>query len=229
MSEIVLHQWVMSPFCNKVRRCLEHKGLSYRVVNYNGLRALQAKKLSVAGKLPVLDYGGERIQDSPRIARFLEQMHPEKPLYPTEPVALAMALTLEDWAGASLYFYELYLRMLDPVALEKALDLLCAGRPAWERPVVKMVLKTEMPRKVRAQGLGVHPRATVVDMLLQHVQQLDTLLQTRPYLAGDTLSIGDISVVAQLDEMIRTSDVGERILAWPHLGAWYERCGGRNG
>ena len=127
MSEIVLHQWVMSPFCNKIRRCLEFKGLGYQAVNYNGLRALQAAKLSPAGKLPVLDYQGERLQDSAHIARFLDQKYPDKPLYPTDPGALAQSRLLEDWAGTSLYFYELYLRMLDPVAMEKALDLVCAG------------------------------------------------------------------------------------------------------
>jgi len=205
VSEIVLHQWVMSPFCNKIRRCLEFKGLGYQVVNYNGLRALQAAKLSPAGKLPVLDYQGERLQDSAHIARFLDQKHPDKPLYPADPAALAQSRLLEDWAGTSLYFYELYLRMLDPVAMEKALDLVCAGRPGWERTVVKLVLSRRYPKK------------------------LGTMLQNRPFLTGETPTIGDISVVAQLDEMIRTSDVAERILSCPQVKAWYGRCGGRNG
>ena len=229
MSEIVLHQWVMSPFCNKIRRCLEFKGLGYQVVNYNGLRAPQAAKLSPAGKLPVLDYQGERLQDSAHIARFLDQKHPDKPLYPADPGALAQSRLLEDWAGTSLYFYELYLRMLDPVAMEKALDLVCAGRPRWERGVVKLVLKRRYPKKLGNQGLGGYSKVEVVKMLLQHVQDLDTMLQNQPFLTGETLTIGDISVVAQLDEMIRTSDVAERILSWPQVKAWYGRCGGRNG
>lgn len=229
MTGIVLHQWVMSPFCNKVRRCLEYKGMSYQVVNYNGLRALEAAKLSPAGKLPVLDYDGQRIQDSARIARFLDQKHPDKPLYPADPAALARARLYEDWASQSLYFYELYLRMLDPPALEKALDLVCAGRPRWERPVVKFVLKSRYPKKISLQGLGAYTRSEVVDQLVQHVQCLDALLADQPYLTGETLNIGDIAVVSQLDEIIRTSDAAERILAWPRFKAWYERCGGRNG
>ncbi len=229
MTGIVLHQWVMSPFCNKIRRCLEHKGLSYQVVNYNGLRALDAAKLSPAGKLPVLDYDGQRLQDSTRIARFLDQKHPDKPLYPADPAALAQARLFEDWASQSLYFYELYLRMLDPVALEKALDLVCADRPAWERHVVKFVLKGRYPKKLAMQGLGKYTRPEVVDQLVQHVQSLDVLLADRPYLSGESLNIGDIAVVAQLDEIIRTSDAAERMLAWPRFKAWYERCGGRNG
>ena len=34
---VVLHQWLISPFCGKVRRILEHKGLAFDVVDYNGL------------------------------------------------------------------------------------------------------------------------------------------------------------------------------------------------
>jgi len=119
--------------------------------------------------------------------------------------------------------------MLDPVAMEKALDLVCAGRPGWERTVVKLVLSRRYPKKLGNQGLGGYSKVEVVKMLLQHVQDLDTMLQNRPFLTGETPTIGDISVVAQLDEMIRTSDVAERILSCPQVKAWYGRCGGRNG
>ncbi len=49
--EVLLHQWEMSPFCNKVRRILEYKGIAYRVENYNGLLARKAARLSAAGTL----------------------------------------------------------------------------------------------------------------------------------------------------------------------------------
>ena len=56
MPKVILHQWDMSPFCNKVRRCLKYKGVDYSIINYNGLAATQAAKLSSVGKLPVLDW-----------------------------------------------------------------------------------------------------------------------------------------------------------------------------
>src|SRR5512140_3249241 len=105
-AAIVLHQWEISPFCNKIRRALRYKGLAFDTVEYNGLRARDAAKLSAPGTLPVLELDGERIVDSPAIAARLDEKFPEPPLYPKEPEALATARFWEDWAGQSLYFVE---------------------------------------------------------------------------------------------------------------------------
>ena len=225
MAAIVLHQWEMSPFCNKARRFLNYKGLSFTVVDYNGLLARKAAALSPAGQLPVLDYDGERIQDSGRIAEFLDGKHPAKPLFPQDPPVLAKARVWDDWAGKSLYFYQIYFRMLDPVSLERALDLICKGRPGWERVVLRAVFKRRYPKKLAWQGLARQPRAEVERQFFALLGDLDTLLGSRQWLAGDALSIADISVAAQLSELLRTSDLAPRVLALPQLKAWLERCG----
>lgn len=222
---IVLHQWDMSPFCNKTRRCLKFKGLDYAVVDYNGLNARKAAALSPVGKLPVLDYDGERIQDSSRIAAFLDLKHPQKLLYPTEPQALAAANFWEDWAGNSLYFYEIYIRMLDVGNREQALDWICAGRPGWERWVLREVFKRRYPKKLKAQGLGSYSRAEVDEKLMQHVAGLDTLLDGRPFLTGLTANIGDLSVAAQLSEIVRSdAALSERIKGYRRVWDWLQKC-----
>lgn len=224
MPQIVLHQWEMSPFCNKTRRCLSYKGLTYQTVDYNGLLARKAASLSPVGKLPVLDYDGERIQDSNRIAEFLDRRYPDKPLYPKDPQVLATARIWDDWASQSLYFYEIYFRMLDPVSLERGLDLIVKGRPRWERAVLKLVFKRRYPRKLREQGLARLPPQEVEAQFFSLMADLDTLLSQRRFLAGDALSIADLGVLAQLDELIRTSDLAPRLLALPHFKAWRECC-----
>jgi glutathione S-transferase len=223
VPKIVLHQWQMSPFCNKARRCLTRKGLGYEVVDYNGLLARKAAELSPAGQLPVLDYDGERIQDSSRIAEFLDRKHPDPALYPADRQALARARFWEDWAAQSLYFYEIYFRMLDPVSLERALDLICEGRPRWERAVLKVVFQRRYPRKLKQQGLARQPRAEVERQFFALLDALEALLEERPWLAGDALGIADFSVAAQLEEIVRTSDLAPRILSRPRLKDWLAR------
>jgi glutathione S-transferase len=224
MPEILLHQWEMSPFCNKARRCFGLKGLKYEVQDYNGLLARKAAALSPVGKLPVMDYDGTRIPDSSHIAAFLDKRHPDKPLYPKDRQALASARMWEDWAGQSLYFYQVYFRMLDPVSLERALDIICKGRPGWERAVLKAIFKRRYPKKLAQQGLARMPRAEVEQQFFLILSDLDALLSQRRWLAGDAISIADLSVVGMLSELARTSDLAPRMLALQNLKAWYDRC-----
>lgn len=224
MSTIVLHQWEMSPFCNKTRRLLRHKGLEFSVVNYNGLLALNAAKLSKVGQLPVVDFDGHRVPDSSAIARYLDEKYPYKLLYPRDPRALAEARMWEDWAGQVLYFYEIYFRMLDPISLERSLDLISAGRPGYERALLKLVFKRRYPRKLKEQGLARMSREQVERTLFDRLDDIEALLEGRNYLGGDTPHIGDFSVAAQLDELVRTSELKARVLGYPRIADWLLRC-----
>jgi glutathione S-transferase len=223
MPKILLHQWEMSPFCNKVRRCLRRKGLDFEVMNYNGIKAREAAKLSRVGTLPVLDYDEERISDSVNIARFLDRKHPDSPLYPADPEELARARFWEDWAGASLYFFEIHYRMLDPEALEKALDLIGAGRPRFERSLLKFAMKSSFPKKLRAQGLGRFSSEEVDARFKEHLESLEVLLTKHEYLVAFAPTIADLSVAAQLDEIIRTSKIRDVILGHAKLREWMAR------
>ncbi|WP_207003329.1 glutathione S-transferase family protein [Trinickia mobilis] len=224
MATVVLHQWEASPFCGKVRKVLNHKGIRFTVVNYNGLLALKAKRLSRLGKLPVVDFDGERVQDSTDIVVFLEQRVPEPAVFPAEPSQRALACLLEDWADESLYWFEAALRMTDAGARAKATDLLCAGRPAWERIPFSIVVRHMYSRKLQTQGLGKFPASSIRERLLTHLTYVDALLADSPWLVGHSKSIADIAVAAQLDEIVRTSTVGPSILEMPRIADWLARC-----
>jgi glutathione S-transferase len=220
---IVLHQWQISPFCGKIRKVLAFKGLTYSVVEYAGLRALKASRLSSAGKLPVLDYAGERFQDSSLIARMLDQRHPTPALLPREPAARHLAHLLEDWADESLYWYELWARFCDPVARDRSVALLCAGRPGFERFVVKLGVG-RYRRAAVAQGLGRYPKAHVLAELHAHLRALEGRLECAAWLTGAEPSIADIAVSAQLDEILRTCTFAQELQAYTRLHEWLLRC-----
>jgi glutathione S-transferase len=224
MPAIVLHQWVISPFCGKVRRILEHKGLAYEVVNYNGLRARKAAGLSGVGKLPVLDYDGQRVQDSSDIAAFLEQRHPDPPLYPADPAERALAQIWEDWADESLHWFEAHQRFLYDEARGQAAALLAEGRPAFERVLIGRVLKGVYRKALAAQGLGRMPRERVEQKLLAHADTLETLLGQRRWLVGDQRSIADIAVASQLAELMRSSHLAPQLAKRARLAEWLARA-----
>ena len=78
-----LYQFLSSPFCAKVRKILDFKGIDYEIVEVD---FLERKELLIAsGQLMVpaltLD-GGETIVDSTHIALRLEELYPEPTLLP---------------------------------------------------------------------------------------------------------------------------------------------------
>jgi glutathione S-transferase len=217
---IVLHQWAISPFCGKVRCVLEHKGLAYEVVDYNGLRARKAKGLTAVGKLPVIDYGGERVQDSSEIARFLDEKHPDPPLFPADALGRAQAHFWEDWADESLYWFEIYFRFMYADARKQAVALLSAGRPRIERALLGRVVPGMYRKKTAAQGIGRMSAGEVEQRFAVHLDQLETILSARPWLVGDRRTIADIAVQSQLAEIVRTSHLAGDIHRRAAVTAW---------
>lgn len=223
MPEIILHQWEASPFCGKVRRILRHKGLAYSTVEYPGLKMAQAGRLSPVGKLPVLEYEGEKIQDSSVIARFLEARHPEPSLFPTDPLQRHLVHIFEDWADESLYWHEIYLRFMYDEAANKFMATIQQGRPAIETRLLTRVVVPLMRRKLKEQGLGRYPREYVVQQFMHHVEHLDGILQQQPWLVGESYTLADISVVSQLLEVRRTSHLADALRRYPALTAWMDK------
>lgn len=223
MPDVVLHQWKISPFCSKVRRVLELKAIEYRTVEYNGMKAALAARASRVGKLPVLDWDGERVQDSSDIVAFVESREPEPYVYPADPLERARAFVLEDWADESLYWFEVYFRFQDPIARERSIDLLCEGRPRFEKAFFRPVATRQMLAKLRAQGIGRMPRERVEQALFAHLDHIDVMLEPTGWLVGEQQSIADIAVASQLDEIVRTSPLGPSVLERPRLAEWLTR------
>ena len=63
----------------KIARALKFKGIPYETINYNGILGAKVPLLSKVGKVPVIDHKGQRIQDSTRIARYLDETFPDTP------------------------------------------------------------------------------------------------------------------------------------------------------
>lgn len=77
-----LFQFISSPFCAKVRKLLEYKGVEYEVFEVDYLE--RKELLAASGQLmvPALSIDGETIAGSDRIALRLEERCPEPTIFP---------------------------------------------------------------------------------------------------------------------------------------------------
>lgn len=224
-ESIILHQFEISPFCQKVAKALQHKGLPHHTVDYNGVNAAKAQTLSKVGKVPVLDIDGQRIQDSTKIVRYLDQAYPDLPrLYPVDPQQNAQVELWEDWSDELLYWYEVYFRVNDPAALDAAVSLSVAGRPSYEKILAKPLLKVGLKAQLFFQGLGKMAQADVEAEFLRHLDRIDLVLGATGWLVGTQKTVADIAVATQLAEIVRTSqEMRQHILARTQITTWLDK------
>jgi glutathione S-transferase len=78
-----LYQFISSPFCAKVRKILDFKGVDHEVIEVDYLERKELLHASGQIMVPALTLeSGETIVDSARIAMRLEELYPEPTLLP---------------------------------------------------------------------------------------------------------------------------------------------------
>lgn len=80
-----LYQWELSHYSEKVRLCLDYKGLQYRKIEVTpGIGQWELFRLTGQKQVPVLKDGNNYIVDSSEIAKYLDLEYPDRPLIPKE-------------------------------------------------------------------------------------------------------------------------------------------------
>ena len=220
---IVLHQFEMSPFCDKVRRMLRWKRLEYEVKDYPLGDRKALRRLSAAGKLPTLEHDGELIADSTDIAYHLEARFPEPPLLPSDLAERGLVHMIEDWADESLYFCEMYMRFTLKHNGARNIPRLLELDRGFAKIMLRRLIAKGMRRIIETQGLARKPLDWALADIARHLQAIADRLDGRDWLVGDALSLADLSVYSELVCM-HDSQEGQRMVAErPALGAWMAR------
>jgi glutathione S-transferase len=99
-----------------------HKRIPHRLVRLMpGMHPLLLRLAGFEGfTVPALELDGQKVQGSPRIARFLDEVKPDPPLFPHEPGQRARVEEAERWGE----------QMLQPVPRRLFRHLLATNEPA---------------------------------------------------------------------------------------------------
>ncbi len=106
---MILYSGPLSLFTGKVRIALDEKGIAYELESVPFTRAGYAPKhpevlaLNPKQQVPVLVDGTVAIYDSTIIFEYLEDTHPEPPLYPRDPGRRALCRVAEAAADEILF------------------------------------------------------------------------------------------------------------------------------
>lgn len=182
-----------SPFVRKVRVFLAEKGIPYDLdpvipVNVSA----EFRKMSPLGKVPAYRDGDRTLSDSSIICAYIERVHPEPALYPSDPYEYARALWFEEYGDGGLT------PIIGPkIFFQKVVGPMFFNQPTDEA-VVKKAVDEELPPMF---------------------DYLEGQLTNDTAIVGKRFSIGDIGIGTQFVNL-RHAGFGVDAKRWPKLARY---------
>ena len=193
---ITLYQFKHSAFCLKTRMALHAKNLQYRVEEISpALGQIEIFKISGQKQLPVImDENGQIISDSSTICEYIDTKNTNNSLFPSDPIHLSQSKIIEDWADTTM-------ASVCKQALIKS---------AFENPQLRAaLLPNELPSSIRGifEKLPFNNLSKISNVVLSNksnielqkiLESLSKSLINKKFIIGESLTMADISIAAQL-------------------------------
>ena len=193
---ITLYQFKHSAFCLKIRMALHAKKLRYRAEEISpAVGQIEIFKISGQKQLPVImDENGQIISDSSTICEYLDTKNTNNSLFPSDPIKLSQLKIIEDWADTTM-------ASVCKQALIKS---------ALENPQLRAaLLPNELPSSIRGvfEKLPFNNLTKISNIVLSNkpnielqkiLESLSKSLINKKFIIGESLTIADISIAAQL-------------------------------
>jgi glutathione S-transferase len=228
VPERVLHQFTLSPYCVKIRKILEFKGLAYTTAEVNPFSRGTVARISGQKRVPVLvetpadGSAGRAIADSTAIALYLDERYPDPPVYPRDPEARARVILLEDWSD------EVFAGNLIPFKIfnaDNARRMVVQSARFYPPTLPYRVLVPFGPPVLRRLAAWRRRGRSLERLRADYaadLARLDAIARPGPFLAGAQPTVFDFAVWGLLRSMQGME--GEELLArYVSLGEWYER------
>jgi glutathione S-transferase len=206
--DVILHQYAVSPFSEKVRKLLALKKLPWRAVEQPIVNP-KPKLVPLTGgyrRIPVLQVGADVWCDTVLITSVLEDLRPEPTCFPggNRGVAEIVAHWADHW---------LFMAVVPP-AIAKLLPALppefMADRAALSPGFTAANLKAALPDAKSRVVVG--------------LDWLDAQLASgRKFLLGDELSVADAACFHVLWFLRHDAESFAGVASRPALAAWFER------
>ena len=207
MPEVILHQYVNSPFSEKIRKIFAYKQISWRAVEQPVIMP-KPKLVPLTGgyrRIPVLQIGADVWCDTGIIVRKLEELHPEPSLYPRGMEAASHALNM--WADRRIFW------STTPVIFEKL------------AAVVPKEFIEDRSKMMQGADFGQIGQAApdARNQLRAFLELIDRSLASQPYILGDRFSLADAACFHPVWFLRAEPTAFSHAQKFPNLMRWFER------
>jgi glutathione S-transferase len=207
MGDINLYQYPISPFSEKLRRVLVHKGLKWNPIDCH--YEDKTNLLEVTGgkwtRVPVLEWNGEVVWNSADIIKWIDQKVLPRRVIPEG--MLGLCEIIDQWADNTLFA---------PILLLVIPDLLdAAGDPK---------LTANREKLIGMSGAQMRSGAAAYrEQLVAYARMIDTQLEGKDFFLGAGFTMADASLYHPFFFLALNPGNFEAVREFKNLMRWYER------
>jgi len=207
MGDINLYQYPISPFSEKLRRVLVHKGLPWNPIDCHYEDKTNLLKITDGKwtRVPVLEWNGEVVWNSADIIKWIDRKVPARRVIPEG--MLGLCEVIDQWADTTLF---------TPVLLLVIPDLLDGAGDARLRANREQLIGMSCAQ-MRA-GAAAHR-----EQLLVYARMIDTQLQSKDFFLGGGFTMADASLYHPFFFLALNPGSFEILHEFKNLMRWYER------
>jgi glutathione S-transferase len=213
MSDLILHHYPSSPFSEKVRLILGHKGLAWQSVIIPRIMP-KPDVLALTGgyrRTPFLQVGADIYCDTALICDVLEHRQPTPTLYPEHQKGIARVLA--QWADSTLFWAAMG-HNLSP----KGAAALFAGQP----PEAAQAFAAD--RGAMRSGMASLRPGDATAAYRSYLRRIANMLHEQPFLLGSAPCVADFAAYHPLwfSRVVNPAMAGV-LDATPDVLAWMDR------
>lgn len=176
----ILHHFPLCPFSRLARIMLIEKQLTFKLVEEHPWeRTIDLARLNPAFELPILIVDGQPIASIYAICEYIETLSPAMIFFSEDPIINAEIRRLVSW-----FSYKFYPEVTKYIFDEKIISHYKGSHSP----------RTEFIRAARAN-------------LAYHLDYIEFLLKHRKWLAGNQLSLADLSAATQISTLDYLGDI----------------------
>jgi glutathione S-transferase len=213
MSDLILHHYPSSPFSEKIRLIMGHKGLAWQSVIIPRIMP-KPDVLALTGgyrRTPFLQVGADIYCDTALICDVLEHRQPTPTLYPEH--QKGMARVLAQWADSTLFWAAMG-HNLSP----KGAAALFAGQP----PEAAQAFAAD--RGAMRSGMASLRPGDATAAYRSYLRRIANMLHEQPFLLGPAPCVADFAAYHPLwfSRVVNPAMAGV-LDATPDVLAWMDR------
>lgn len=211
---MLLYQFPLSHYCEKVRWALDYKKIPFQSRNLvPGPHLFSTKRIAPKSSVPILIDQKNIIQDSTRILDYLDEKYPERLLSPQDPNFKKESLEWEEYfdknIGVHLRRFA-YFHLLQENDLVR--NLLYPQGTALGQTFYRLIFPGVKQLMKKSMNIYKDPAQKSQDILEKTLSQLNQLIANKKFLVGKQFSRADLTAASLLGPLCTPK---EYAFDWP--------------